>query len=118
MSDAKKKPKGKRAGKVMTAPAARVNENEAPKAETSVANTPQAMTPIQNAARALKEGVGDEVDRFRAAARESFSEGRRSAQQWESHIEDSMRERPLVSLLIAAGVGILLGALWSSDRRH
>ena len=34
------------------------------------------------------------------------------AHEWEEGIESYVREKPLQAVLIAAGVGLLLGALW------
>jgi len=39
-------------------------------------------------------------------------EGRERAQEWEQSIETYVQEKPIQSILIAAGVGILLGILW------
>jgi ElaB/YqjD/DUF883 family membrane-anchored ribosome-binding protein len=38
--------------------------------------------------------------------------GRQRAQEWEKGLEDYVHEKPLQAILIAAGVGMLLGVLW------
>jgi len=45
-------------------------------------------------------------------ARESFEQGRRAARYRGEDVERYVREKPLRSLLIAAGVGWLIGAIW------
>lgn len=45
-------------------------------------------------------------------ARTSFVESRQKAQEWEKGLESRIRQRPIRSLAVAAGVGVLLGLLW------
>ncbi len=44
-------------------------------------------------------------------ARTSFKESRQKAQEWEQGLESRIREAPLRSVLIAAGVGVLVSLL-------
>jgi ElaB/YqjD/DUF883 family membrane-anchored ribosome-binding protein len=46
-------------------------------------------------------------------ARTSYDEGRRKAQEMERVVETYIREKPVQSLLIAAGAGLVLGLLWA-----
>ena len=77
---------------------------------------------LKDAARATKETIGrvagaveDRYDGLKEAARDSYDHGKAAAQQYEAAVETYVQEQPLKSLLIAAGVGILLGLL---IRRH
>jgi ElaB/YqjD/DUF883 family membrane-anchored ribosome-binding protein len=45
-------------------------------------------------------------------AREYYQQGREKAQEWEQGLESYIQEKPLQAVLIAAGVGVLLGLLW------
>ncbi|HEY2588320.1 MAG TPA: hypothetical protein VGI81_21450 [Tepidisphaeraceae bacterium] len=45
-------------------------------------------------------------------AREYYEQGRQKAQEWEQGLESYIQEKPLQAVLIAAGVGVLLGLLW------
>ena len=45
-------------------------------------------------------------------ARTSYDQGLRKAQDVEKAVETYIRDKPVQSLLIAAGVGLVLGALW------
>ena len=44
-------------------------------------------------------------------AAEYYEEGRNQVIAWQQQLEDQVREKPLQSLLMAAGVGLLLGLL-------
>jgi ElaB/YqjD/DUF883 family membrane-anchored ribosome-binding protein len=45
-------------------------------------------------------------------AREYYDQGRQKAQEWEQGLESYIQEKPMQAVLIAAGVGVLLGLLW------
>lgn len=45
-------------------------------------------------------------------AREYYDQGRQKAEEWEHGFESYIQEKPLQAVLIAAGVGVLLGLLW------
>ena len=42
----------------------------------------------------------------------SYEHGRQQAQEFEQRIEKYITDKPIQSLAIAAGVGILLGIVW------
>lgn len=48
-------------------------------------------------------------------AREYYDQGRQKAHEMEEGLESYIQEKPLQAVLIAAGVGVLLGLLW---KRH
>lgn len=75
------------------------------------------------AANQPREGLHDIGNRVKEAARQKYEDlrdrassyyesGRERAKQWEQSIEGYVQEKPVKSLLIAAGVGFLLGAIW------
>ena len=45
-------------------------------------------------------------------ARDYYEQGRQKAQEWEQGLESYIQEKPLQAVMIAAGVGVLLGLLW------
>ena len=63
---------------------------------------------VRDAAKEKYEQLGDQ-------ARAYYDEGKQAATEWEEGLESYVREKPLQALLIAGGVGLLLGLLW---RRH
>jgi ElaB/YqjD/DUF883 family membrane-anchored ribosome-binding protein len=78
----------------------------------------------------LKDKAADVVEDVRAmggqvgkAAREQYEDlrdkaadyveqGREKVEEWEEGLESYIKEKPMQALLIAAGVGVLLGLLW------
>jgi ElaB/YqjD/DUF883 family membrane-anchored ribosome-binding protein len=66
-------------------------------------------------AGAVKEAATEQYERVRDTAEEFYESGRDKARQWEQGIEEYVQEKPIKALLIAAGVGMVLGILW---KRH
>ena len=66
--------------------------------------------------RDMGSKVSDTASEQFQAAKETASEyyqaGRDKAAQWEEQIEAYVREQPVKSLLIAAGIGALFGVIW------
>ena len=50
---------------------------------------------------------------LRAQASEEYQHGRERATEWEQSFEAYVQEKPVQAVLIAAGVGMLLGLLWT-----
>jgi ElaB/YqjD/DUF883 family membrane-anchored ribosome-binding protein len=84
------------------------------------ANTGQSMG---EQAQQVGENLRDLGGQVRDAAREKYSQlsdqaqqyyeqGRQMAHEWEEGLESYIQEKPLQSVLIAAGIGVLLGLLW------
>jgi ElaB/YqjD/DUF883 family membrane-anchored ribosome-binding protein len=60
----------------------------------------------------LRDAAADQVAGLRDAAGDYYEMGRGRAMDLEQTIEQRIREKPLQSMLVAAGVGLLVGALW------
>ena len=67
---------------------------------------------IQELGGMAREMAQEKVEQLRASASEYCEEGRDKVQQVEHSFEQFVRQQPLKSILIAAGVGMLLGGLW------
>lgn len=61
----------------------------------------------------VNDDLHETVRITRDVARAKLDEGREMAEQIERTVEDLVRQRPLTSVLIAAGVGMVLGRMWS-----
>ena len=72
-------------------------------------NVRDAATEKYNQVRDAAAGKYNEV---RGQASEYINRGKETAQEWEQSIEGFVQEKPLQAVLIAAGVGLLLGLLW------
>jgi ElaB/YqjD/DUF883 family membrane-anchored ribosome-binding protein len=60
----------------------------------------------------LKDAATDKYNEVRDRASDAYNQGRETAEQWEQSLEGYVQEKPLQAVLLAAGVGLLLGLLW------
>jgi ElaB/YqjD/DUF883 family membrane-anchored ribosome-binding protein len=67
---------------------------------------------IRNLGEQVKETAQEKYESLRDAASDYYETGRERAQQWEEGLEGYVQDKPVKALLIAAGVGFLLGAIW------
>jgi len=61
---------------------------------------------------AVRDTVQEKAEQLRAGVTDSAREGLDTVQQVESTFAQYVREQPLKSILIAAGVGLVLGRFW------
>ena len=69
----------------------------------------------ENAGEYYEQGrqmAGEYYDQGRQMAGEYYDQGRQKAMEWSEEVENYVREQPMKSVLIAAGVGLVLGFLW------
>jgi ElaB/YqjD/DUF883 family membrane-anchored ribosome-binding protein len=64
-----------------------------------------------HAADVAQQKYGEVRDR----AADYYNRSKDAAQDWEQSLESYVQEKPLQAVLIAAGVGLILGLIW---RRH
>ena len=67
---------------------------------------------LQELGGMAREMAEEKVEQWRASASEYCEEGRDKVQQVERSFEKFIRQQQLKSILIAAGLGLLLGGLW------
>jgi len=60
----------------------------------------------------VREAAREKYSQLSDQAHEYYDQGRQKAHEWEEGIESYIKEKPLQSVLIAAGVGVVLGLLW------
>ncbi len=70
---------------------------------------------VQELGRITRNIAQDTMDMVRDNAGEYYNQGMDKAKSMEQNLEGRIRENPLQSLLIAAGVGVVLG--WLFRRR-
>ena len=68
---------------------------------------------LQTAADAVKRLASDSVDAVRGTAHDVIEHGRAKAQEASENVEERVREKPVQSVLVAAGIGFVLGMLFS-----
>ena len=59
-----------------------------------------------------RDAANEKFNDLKQQANDYYDQGRERAQEWEKTLEDYVQEKPIQSLLIAAGVGLVLGVLW------
>lgn len=60
----------------------------------------------------VRDAAQEKFNELRDSASEYYEQGRQRAQEWEQGLEEYVQDQPIKALLIAAGVGALLGFLW------
>jgi ElaB/YqjD/DUF883 family membrane-anchored ribosome-binding protein len=60
----------------------------------------------------LKDSATEYYEQGREKAQEYYEQGRQKAMELEQNLEEYVREQPIKSVMIAAGIGLLLGILW------
>ena len=71
---------------------------------------------LSGTADSVRKEVRREIERVREAAGEMVDRGRESVERVRENVSDRVRERPLTSVLIAGGIGVLLGMLVARRR--
>jgi len=64
------------------------------------------------AAGNMKQDLHNLGEHARQGVNELGEAARQQTQVWEQGLEARIREKPLESVLIAAGIGLLVGVLW------
>ena len=60
----------------------------------------------------VRDAAKEKFNDLRQSASEYYEQGRERAREWEQNLEAYVQDQPVKSLLIAAGVGFLLGVIW------
>jgi|SRR3954465_12445399 len=60
----------------------------------------------------VRQTATEQYDQLRDQASEYYEQGRQRALEMEQSLEQYVQEKPIQALLIAAGVGMVLGWLW------
>ena len=67
----------------------------------------------QQAAGQVRDVAQERLGQLRNTAEEYYQMGRDRASDLERTLEERIREKPLNSVLMAAGLGVLLGIIWT-----
>ena len=60
----------------------------------------------------VRDAAREKYDQLREQAENYYEQGRETAREWQDSLETYVRDQPLKAVLIAAGVGVLLGVIW------
>jgi ElaB/YqjD/DUF883 family membrane-anchored ribosome-binding protein len=67
---------------------------------------------VQEVGDAAKRVAADGVDAIRETAHQYLAEGQSRVRHLGGSIQERVQDQPVKALLIAAGIGFLLGAIW------
>jgi ElaB/YqjD/DUF883 family membrane-anchored ribosome-binding protein len=89
------------------------SEGAAASATDQLKDSAQQVTQnLRNIGAQARDAANEKFNDLKQQANEYYEGGRERAQEWEKTLEDYVQEKPIQSLLIAAGVGLVLGVLW------
>src|SRR5438105_10827492 len=60
----------------------------------------------------VRDVATEQYEQIKNQAQDYYEQGRERAREMQQNLEGYVQEKPIQSLLIAAGVGMLLGILW------
>jgi hypothetical protein len=69
---------------------------------------------VQDLGQLSKDIAADAVGVLGESAVGYYQQGLKEAGKWEKKLEQQIKSNPLPAVLIAAGVGLILGAVWKS----
>lgn len=93
---------------------ARGNESKASAADLRE-SAAQVGENIRDMGSQVRQQATEQYEQFRDQASDYYEKGRDRAMELEQSLEQYVQEKPIQALLMAAGVGMLLGLLW---KRH
>ena len=67
---------------------------------------------LRDAGQQAMGAAREKFDDLRNQASEYYDQGRQRAQEWEQNLETYITDQPIKAMLMAAGVGFLLGVIW------
>ena len=91
----------------------RTDEGQAQSAQETFKDTAnQVSQSLRDGATQVRDAAQEKLRQVRDQANDYYEQGKDRAREWEQGLESYIQEKPIQSLLIAAGVGMLLGVLW------
>jgi ElaB/YqjD/DUF883 family membrane-anchored ribosome-binding protein len=60
----------------------------------------------------VREAAKEKYEHMSDQARSYYEQGREAAHEWEQGLEAYVQEKPIQAVLMAAGIGLLIGLLW------
>jgi len=80
-------------------------------ARQNASNTAERLERMQETGKEILDKTQELTAQGQEVVAEYYEEGREQVLAWQQQLENQVREKPLQSILIAAGVGLLLGLL-------
>jgi ElaB/YqjD/DUF883 family membrane-anchored ribosome-binding protein len=67
---------------------------------------------VRDAGSQVRDAATEKYAQVRDQASQYVNDGRQRAEEWEHSLESYVQEKPLQAVLLAAGIGLLLGLIW------
>jgi ElaB/YqjD/DUF883 family membrane-anchored ribosome-binding protein len=99
-------------GEGADAPESSINEASGDEAAQAAAETPQPVAQTPAVTRPASDTPARSVRELGQHTAASYQQSRDSAEEFVQSARERIREQPVQSLLIAAGVGVLIGIIW------
>ena len=90
----------------------RTSDSNASAADQLKENAQQVTQNLRSIGTTARDAASEKFNDLKQQANAYYAQGRQSAEEWEQGLEQYVQEKPIQSLLIAAGVGLVLGMLW------
>jgi len=74
-------------------------------------NVEQRREPARDVGKEIRQKTEELTAEGKAIATEYYEQGRERVLAWQQQLESQVREKPLQTLLMAAGIGLLFGLL-------
>jgi len=72
----------------------------------------QVTDTVRDIGNKVRDAASDTYGQVRDQTVGYINHGKEAAEEWEKSLESYVQEKPLQSILLAAGIGLLLGLLW------
>jgi ElaB/YqjD/DUF883 family membrane-anchored ribosome-binding protein len=76
-----------------------------------VSSAQEQHAPAQEAGQERRHHVQELTTQGKDVASQAMAQGREVVRMWQTQLDQQVREKPLQSLLMAAGIGLLFGLL-------
>ena len=93
----------------------RMNEGQAGQQGGATGTAAQLRDKASEVISNVKEKATEQYENLRDTAEDYYEKGREKAQEWQHSLEEYVHDQPVKALLIAAGVGMLLGIIWKKS---
>ncbi len=89
------------------------NAGQAGQEQTNLSETAANVSQnLRDMGTQVRDVASEKYDQLRSQASDYYQQGRERATEWEQSLETYVHEKPIQAVMMAAGIGVLLGLLW------
>ena len=91
----------------------RTNDNKGHSAASDLRdNAAQVGQQLRDMGGQVKDAAKEQYNNLRDKASDYYSQGKETVEQYTDTVEQYIQDQPIKAVLIAAGVGLVIGYLW------